>query len=902
MSDLGQFALLLGLFLCSYAILVDILGSWRKDEGFIKSARNATVACFACLTVAMLVLWAMLVQSDFSVKYVDENTSKALPLAYKISALWAGAAGSLLLWLWLQVGFIVFVYCIGEFKQRRFSADARILANLANVFFFIILFGDRNPFELMADVPLDGRGLNPLLQHAAMVLHPPILFIGYAAFLVPFAWSFACLKENPKENLAPYFARARHWTLVAWLSLTIGIVLSAWWAYEELGWGGYWAWDPVENASLLPWLIATALLHCFRTYKPRSSTATWTIVLSILAFSLCVLGRFFTKYGSVLFDSVHTFGDPGWGKLYLVLLAHVWVIVIVLLIRNHIRNKKEGIESTAKSNQFVILNNWLFVFLTVVILIGTLFPFLSEMFIRFVGWVLAESPLPKNRISLSPELFTIIKSLGWLLKVGLWVLAGVLMVVCCRVRKRNDASPKLVETDKSILLNKGLLALLTYGIFVTALFPFLRMWLMKHVDSISNLISVSPEVLREMTPPGWLLIMLGVWAIGTAIVSTIGYISDRDDPSREPVTVETLLKVNKYLFVVLAFAVFLTPLVPFLCKVFIKIAGAAFANVYLPNKPISLAPDFFTKMTSPAGMTLLLLIALCPYLLGHGIKKHWRTILGGAAVVASVAVWFVSCIENNAALVGKPDAAKGVGQWLLKGSPAIPCFIFGGLIVVSLIADFVGYELRIAAGRKTGSKARRNLRWYGARIVHLGVAMMFIGIAGSGGYDMERILPMRVGDKALVDVPVEDPNEPRIVALRSGMPTKPAKFELTFDKLTNEDGPNFRAIVAHISVRSGGEMISEMKPAKAIYSASRQSISEVDVRRTLGSDLYLAIENIDSARGLISLRIMIKPLINWIWIGSFVMVLGTLMVLLSPYRRKAAASRGNGKDAGNGLS
>lgn len=714
MSDLGQFALLLGLFLCSYAILVDILGSWRKDEGFIKSARNATVACFACLTVAMLVLWALLLRSDFSVKYVADNTSKLLPLAYKISALWAGAAGSLLLWLWLQVGFIVFVYCIGEFKQRRFSADARILANLANVFFFIILFGDRNPFELMADVPIDGRGLNPLLQHAAMVLHPPILFIGYAAFLVPFAWSFACLKENPKENLAPYFARARHWTLVAWLSLTIGIVLGAWWAYEELGWGGYWAWDPVENASLLPWLISTALLHCFRTYKPRSSTATWTMVLSILAFSLCVLGRFFTKYGSMLFDSVHTFGDPGWGMLYLVLLGHVWVIVAVLLIRNHIRNKKEGIESTAKSNQFLILNNWLFVFLTVVILIGTLFPFLSE--------------------------------------------------------------------------------------------------------------------------------------------------------------------------------------------VFTKVAGYLFTNAHLPQKPISLAPDFFTKMTAPAGMALLLLIALCPYLLGHGIKKHWRTILGGAAVVVSIIVWFVSAIMNNAAHAGTPDAARGVGQWILKGSPVIPCFIFSGLIVVSLIADFVGYERRIAAGRKSGAKPRRNLRWYGARIVHLGVAMMFIGIAGSGGYDMERILPMRVGDKALVDVPVEDPNEPRIVALRSGMPAKPAKFELTFDKLTNEDGPNFKAIVAHISVRSGGEMISEMKPAKAIYSASRQSISEVDVRRTLGSDLYLAIENVDSARGLISLRIMIKPLINWIWIGSFVMVLGALMVLLSPYRRKATASRGNGKDAGNGLS
>ena len=172
-----------------------------------------------------------------------------------------------------------------------------------------------------------------------MVLHPPILFVGYAAFLVPFAWAYAWLKEP--AGLAPMLKAARNWTLVAWLFLTAGIVLGAWWAYEELGWGGYWAWDPVENASLLPWLTSTALLHCFRLYKTRSGVAVWTMVLGILTFSLCIFGRFLTKYGLV--SSVHAFPDPGLGILYMVLLVLLWVVAGVLIAMKYL-GRKESVE------------------------------------------------------------------------------------------------------------------------------------------------------------------------------------------------------------------------------------------------------------------------------------------------------------------------------------------------------------------------------------------------------------------------------------------------------------------------------------------------------------------------------------------------------------------------------
>jgi len=415
MLDLGPFALLLGLFLAGYAVIVDLLGSWSRDAGLIKSARNATVMCFVSLTASMAALLVLLVRSDFSVEYVAENTSRALPWPYKVSALWAGASGSLLVWLWIQAGLTVIAYCVRESRHRSFISTARVLANLVNVFFFIILIADRNPFRLSAVVPEDGTGLNPLLQHPAMVLHPPILFIGYAAFLVPFAWAFARLKANAQNGPLLLLDKARQWTLWAWLFLTVGIVLGAWWAYEELGWGGYWAWDPVENASLMPWLTATALLHCFRTHRQRSKTATWTIVLSCMTFSLCVFGRFLTKYGSQLFDSVHTFGEPGLGILYLVLLILVSVIAASLMIRNHIRNRKNPSQPVAKDNKFVILANWLMLLLAAVIFVGTLFPFFSKIFIRLASLLFPQAQLPTGAISWTPESFTKVTAPGGLL-------------------------------------------------------------------------------------------------------------------------------------------------------------------------------------------------------------------------------------------------------------------------------------------------------------------------------------------------------------------------------------------------------------------------------------------------------------------------------------------------------
>jgi cytochrome c-type biogenesis protein CcmF len=674
MQELGTFAILLALFLSGYSVAIDLLGSWKKDSGLIKSARNATVATLACLSVAMLALWALLIKSDFSILYVAEHTSKALPFSYKISALWAGSAGSLLLWLWLQVSFLVLVYCKSEYKHRSFSANARIIANLVSVFFLIILNQDKNPFELTAIAPQDGAGLNPLLQHPAMVLHPPILFVGYAGFIITFAWSFGRLKTIGDDDTLPLLKQAQRWTLFAWLFLTGGIVLGAWWAYEELGWGGYWAWDPVENSSLLPWLTATALLHCFRVYNSRSSIVTWTTLLSIITFSLCVFGRFLTKYGLV--NSVHAFGNKGLGKLYIYLLIHIWAIAAVLMIRNYLRRKNDKPHISISSHRFVILNNWLLLILVLVIFVGTLFPFLSDLFIKI--------------------------------------------------------------TER---------------------------------------------------------------------------LSSQDVPKRAPIT---------------------------------------------------LAPEFFTKITAPGGLLLLLFIGLCPHLLRRGFNKNWRTILGVIAFVGALIVWLFTCSLETARPNEISKAIGWWGRWLLRGSPAIPCFILSGFVLVNLLADFFGYKIKIL----NKSASSRNLRWYGARIVHLGVAVMFIGIAGSGGYAIEKKAALRPGDK-----------------------TNIAEYELTYEDLKVEHGKNFTAVAAEISIHKDQKLITKLKPAKAFYTASGKNVSEIDIRRTLAGDLYLALTEVDNSQKLINLHIMIKPLINWIWIGSFVMVLGTLAVLFSSFKRKQITAK-----------
>ncbi len=656
MGELGQFALRLGLFLSGYAILVDLVGFWRNRSELLRSGRNATMGCLLCLTVATVALWVLLVRSEFAVSYVAEHTSRALPLVYKLTALWAGASGSLLLWLWLQTGFVVLAFSASGQGYERFHGGARAAANLVAVFFFLVLIFDKDPFGLSVTTPRDGAGLNPLLQHPAMALHPPTLFVGYAAFAIPYAWTFAALKQADPGQSQVLFDRARNWSLFAWMFLTVGIALGAWWAYEELGWGGYWAWDPVENSSLIPWLTATALLHCARTFRAGSRIATWFMVLAILTFSLCIFGTFLTRYGLV--SSVHAFPEPGLGILFLVLLVHIWVIAGILFLYRYLRRESSPAKQ-GRGIRFIVWNNWLMVLLAFVILVGTLFPFLS------------------------------------------------------------------------------------------------------------------------------------------------GLVSDRQ---------------------------------------------------------ISLKSEYFTKIAAPGGLVLLLLLGICPHLIRRGFDRSWRTL--GAVFAGTAAVLI----------------------WVLAGGLAIAYLVACGFVGLNLAADFVQRYARRGAedrGRKTEDRGQRtegggtlslssSLRWYGARVVHIGVLLTFVGIAGSGGFDVERQVALRPSERVQV-----------------------GDFELTYNGLNADHGPNFTAVTADVSVFKGSERVDGLSPSLAFYTQSGKRTSEVDIRRTLAGDLYLALTEVDSATKLINLTVYVKPLINWIWIGNILMVVGATLVIAPVLGRRRGAPQGD---------
>ncbi|MBN1766325.1 MAG: heme lyase CcmF/NrfE family subunit [Sedimentisphaerales bacterium] len=382
MAELGTFILRLALFISLYAIVIDAIGAARRQKALMHSGRNALWACWLCLSAAMAVLLIALIQNDFSIKYVAGHSSILLPLPYKLSALWAGSSGSLLLWLWMQVGITALVFNRAS-DDERFAARARMVTNVICGCFLVVLLWDKNfvdnsdnsLFATYLNPPADGNGLNPLLQHPAMVFHPPALFLGYAAYIIPFAWALAALAGTYQHNRPPLFIQARNWMLTAWLFLTIGNILGSWWAYEELGWGGFWAWDPVENSSLMPWLIGTALLHSFKKFRPGSRVARWVFFLCLFCYTLSLFGTFLTRSGVVA--SVHAFPDPGLSYIFPALIAAIWSVAFILAVRGLLSNTQPPDSREVSGSGIIIWVNWIFIVLFIVIFLGTMFPLLS---------------------------------------------------------------------------------------------------------------------------------------------------------------------------------------------------------------------------------------------------------------------------------------------------------------------------------------------------------------------------------------------------------------------------------------------------------------------------------------------------------------------------------------------
>lgn len=374
--ELGQFSLILALCLSVVLSIVPLVGAYSNNTLWMGYARPLSKGLFLFLCISMLCLGYAFLTDDFSVAYVASNSNTALPVYYKFSAIWGGHEGSLLLWVLILAGW---TYAVAV-KSKGLPLDivARVLAvmGMISVGFTMFTLLTSSPFQrLLPNSPVEGGDLNPLLQDIGLIIHPPMLYMGYVGFSVAFAFAIAALMSGRLD--AAWARWSRPWTNVAWAFLTLGIALGSWWAYYELGWGGWWFWDPVENASFMPWLVGTALVHSLAVTEKRGVFKSWTVLLAIFAFSLSLLGTFLVRSG--VLTSVHAFAtDPERGYFVLALLAITIGGSFLLYAIKAAHVKSESSFDLVSRESFLLINNIVLVVICMMVLLGTLYPLVMD--------------------------------------------------------------------------------------------------------------------------------------------------------------------------------------------------------------------------------------------------------------------------------------------------------------------------------------------------------------------------------------------------------------------------------------------------------------------------------------------------------------------------------------------
>ncbi len=375
LASVGQFLLILSLVTATVLTILPITGYFKNHEALMRTGRPLAYLLFVLTLATFLILVFLFVMQDFSVTYVWQHSSLTLPLRYRITATWGAHEGSVLMWVTVQALWIAAVARYSKsLSLSQISRVLSVLGIIATGFLAFVLFAS-NPFEITNPAPMDGRDLNPLLQDFGMIIHPPLLYFGYVGLSVAFALSVAALIGGQIDE--KWIRWSRRWTNLAWAFLTIGIILGSWWAYYELGWGGWWFWDPVENASFLPWLAGTALIHVQAVSERKNAFRGWTVLLAIIAFSLCVLGTFLVRSGSI--TSVHSFAaDPFRGIFILVLLGlYAGGALTLYALRVNQLKSTDAINLNSKET-LLLANSLIFITATFTILIGTLFPMIFE--------------------------------------------------------------------------------------------------------------------------------------------------------------------------------------------------------------------------------------------------------------------------------------------------------------------------------------------------------------------------------------------------------------------------------------------------------------------------------------------------------------------------------------------
>ena len=423
MADIGYTALFLALAVSFYSVITYILGGRSRDPVLLASARNGLLAGCGLVSISVAVLIYALVTHNFQIEYVAAYSSRDLSISYLLSALWAGNDGSLLFWAWLLSIFATVTVLQRRNVGKELVPYAAAIIMFTQVFFLILLLFIANPFQKLSyavnpglfnyvQIYADGYGLNPLLKNPGMLSHPPMLLAGYVGLTIPFAFAISAMLTRRLGD--EWLITIRRWTLIAWLFLGVGNLLGAWWAYVVLGWGGYWAWDPVENASFMPWLVTTAFLHSIMMQRRRGMLKVWNMILVIIAFTLSILGTFLTRSG--ILSSVHTFAEsPLLGTIFLIFIGLILISAFGLLYYRSQDLKSEAeMESLVSRESTFLLNNLLLVGATFAVFVGTFFPVLSEV-VRGV------------KISVGPPFFNQVNTpifLATILLAGICTLIG----------------------------------------------------------------------------------------------------------------------------------------------------------------------------------------------------------------------------------------------------------------------------------------------------------------------------------------------------------------------------------------------------------------------------------------------------------------------------------------------
>ncbi|MDI5995621.1 heme lyase CcmF/NrfE family subunit [Pseudomonas sp. MDMC216] len=374
--ELGHLAMILALCLCLVQATLPLIGAWRGDHQWMSLAQPAAWGQFAFLLFSFICLTYAFMVDDFSVAYVANNSNSALPWYYKFSAVWGAHEGSLLLWALILAGWTFAVAIFSRHLPEEMLARVLAVMGMISIGFLLFLIVTSNPFErLLPNSPVDGRDLNPLLQDFGLIVHPPMLYMGYVGFSVAFAFAIAALLGGKLD--AAWARWSRPWTIVAWAFLGIGIALGSWWAYYELGWGGWWFWDPVENASFMPWLVGTALIHSLAVTEKRGVFKSWTVLLAIAAFSLSLLGTFLVRSG--VLTSVHAFAtDPERGVFILAfLLVVVGGSLALFAVRAPVVKSQVGFGLWSRET-LLLVNNIVLIVAAAMILLGTLYPLVLD--------------------------------------------------------------------------------------------------------------------------------------------------------------------------------------------------------------------------------------------------------------------------------------------------------------------------------------------------------------------------------------------------------------------------------------------------------------------------------------------------------------------------------------------